>query len=504
VVKKLVNKMFKDKQISKDMQQYLIPRYPRPGRLKGNPKIHKSGAPMRTIVNGMNTPTEKLAEVAEHELNEFVITSPSYIKDTTDFLQKLSDIPQPLPDDTIMFCFDVCKLYPSVPKNEGLKACKKGLESRTSPLIATDGVLAMIQTVLDNNNFQFLDKCYIQTEGVAIGSRLGKSFACSYMREWDERLGEFEEQPLFYKRFIDDGFGLWTKGEESLKLFAAHANSIHENINIELRYSCHQIEFLDTLVRIENGLLTTDLYSKPTDKHLYLTKSSNHPPHTKKSLPYGLGIRLRRICKTEGDYQKRRRELKMQLRKRGYSGKDIEQQLRKVDGKDRDDLLKYKNKTDKKERVPLVLTYSKNLPNVSNILHKHIDLLKKSHRMCKVFTEEPMAAYRRDKNLEDVLVHSKLRRDVSRPERKCVDKCRTCDVLGEAPGCRHRDVVYGIRCMKCDRIVYVGETGRELGERIDEHLRDIRLFYRDKPVASHFNTNGHIEADVRVEISFRC
>ena len=111
-VKKLVNRMYREGAISKDMQQYLIPRYPRAGELKGNPKLHKQGAPMRTIVNGINTATERLAEVAEHELNEFVKSSPSYIQDTTDFLTKLSDVQQPLPEGTILFCFDVKKLYP--------------------------------------------------------------------------------------------------------------------------------------------------------------------------------------------------------------------------------------------------------------------------------------------------------------------------------------------------------------------------------------------------------
>jgi hypothetical protein len=36
--------------------------------------------------------------------------------------------------------------------------------------------------------------------------------------------------------------------------------------------------------------------------------------------------------------------------------------------------------------------------------------------------------------------------------------------------------------------------------RIYEHLRDTRLFYRDKLVAYHFNTNCHSAADVRVDI----
>ena len=63
------------------------------------------------------------------------------------------------------------------------------------------------------------------------------------------------------------------------------------------KYSYAQIEFLDTLVRLKDGRLEPDLHSKPTDKHLYLQSKSNHPPHTKKVVPYGLGIRMRLIIK---------------------------------------------------------------------------------------------------------------------------------------------------------------------------------------------------------------
>jgi hypothetical protein len=35
----------------------------------------------------------------------------------------------------------------------------------------------------------------------------------------------------------------------------------------------------------------TDLYTKPTDKHLYLHINSSHPESTKKSIPYGLALR---------------------------------------------------------------------------------------------------------------------------------------------------------------------------------------------------------------------
>ena len=51
---------------------------------------------------------------------------------------------------------------------------------------------------------------------------------------------------------------------------AKYANSIHENINTEMKWSKEKIEFLDTLVKIENGRIITDLYRKPTDMHLYI------------------------------------------------------------------------------------------------------------------------------------------------------------------------------------------------------------------------------------------
>ena len=136
-VKKLVNKMYKDGAIPQDMKQFLIQRYPKAGCLKGNPKLHKNNAPMRTIVNGMNTATGNIAELAEYEINEYVITSPSYTRDTTDFINTLKEIEEPLPEGIIMFCFDVCKLYPSVPKQEGLEACREGLNSRSKYIVST-------------------------------------------------------------------------------------------------------------------------------------------------------------------------------------------------------------------------------------------------------------------------------------------------------------------------------------------------------------------------------
>jgi hypothetical protein len=514
-VRNVANEMYKSGLINKELKNYLIPKYSKNGKLKGNPKVHKNGHPMRTIVNGKGTPTENMAGIAEKELEEYVTNTPSYIQDTTDFLNKIENYQKKLDKNTILFCFDVVKLYPSIPKDDGLKESRKALETRKYKKHSTESVMKMIETVLENNLFEFNGKEYCQRNGVAIGSKLGKNFACTFMRHWDEELGKHEKQPSFYKRFIDDGFGIWEHGAEELIKFQQYANSIHNKIKVELRWDYNKIEFLDTMViKDRDGSLYTDLYSKPTDKHQYLQFKSSHPNNMKKSLPYGLGIRIRRICSKENDYKRRRQELKMQLRKRGYSGKFIESQLTKVDRLDRRDLLKYRQKQNKQDtRVPLVVTFKQQLPNISEIVRKHMKTLYKSEKMQRVFSSPPIVSYRRDTNIGDILVHGKLNkiaRERGEIQRLCCKTvCKGCQGLQKGAitystqpqnqKCQLTNVIYGLTCSDCEKIVYVGETGRAVAERYKEHEADIRL-KRDKAVPNHFNQKGHSGDSVGVVV----
>jgi hypothetical protein len=519
-VNKIAKELCRKGHIDSDLKKYLVPKYSRSGKLKGNPKLHKPGNPYRHIVSGVGTATERMAEVAEKELEQFVVESESYVKDTTDFLRKIRDMRDPVPQDAILFCFDVTKLYPSIPKVEGLTACKEALDARHQPDIPTEQVLEMIETVLENNNFSFCGKDYIQIDGVAIGSKLGKNYACAYMRKWDQQLVADVPDLLFYKRFIDDGFGVWTGSVHDLLQFQQKANSIHGNIQVELRWSITDIEFLDMSVRKDGGKLKTDLYVKPTDKHVYVAADSCHPNHVKKAIPYGLGVRLKRICDETSDYERHRKELHVQLKSRGYKSGFIERQLKRVDALDRTDLLNRKKPAKVNTgRVPLVVTYSKTIPNVHNIINKNMRVLHRSERMRNVFQKPPLVAYRRDRNLGDMLVHGKLNRIQKRYDHgfDCGENCRVCDVLTTQTSvkstdsrnsyvlntqefkCKTRNVVYMIYCGHCDKPVYVGETERTLGERLKEHLADVRL-RRDTPVSTHFARTGHGVDDFKAAV----
>ena len=107
------------------------------------------------------------------------------------------------------------------------------------------------------------------------------------------------------------------------------ANSLHPRIKTELRFSSQQIEFLDVNIKIKDGFIPTDLFSKDTDKHLYLHVTSSHPNLVKIAIPYRLGIRAKRICSEDEDDSVRRTEIKTHLRKRGCTNDMVEKQLQK-------------------------------------------------------------------------------------------------------------------------------------------------------------------------------
>jgi len=64
------------------------------------------------------------------------------------------------------------------------------------------------------------------------------------------------------------------------------------------------------------------------------------------------------------------------------------------------------------ERVPLVLTFSKHLPDIRSIIQRNLPELHRSGAMKEVFEEVPIVAFRRGRNLGDTLVHGKTNRIV--------------------------------------------------------------------------------------------
>ena len=205
----------------------------------------------------------------------------------------------------------------------------------------------MLTLVLKNNNFTFDGKHYLQINGTATGTKMAPSYANIFMWNLEERLLLSSlKQPLSWFRFIDDVDMKWTHGDKELDEFLEHANSIHPSIKFTHEVSKIKMSFLDTTTTVKEGNMTTDLYSKHTEKHQYLSPSSCHPKHCFKSIPFShlQAIRVKRICSTVETTKQRLGDLRHHLKRRGYNDKVIESGFSKASEINRNDLLEYKGK----------------------------------------------------------------------------------------------------------------------------------------------------------------
>ncbi|OCT93051.1 hypothetical protein XELAEV_18016118mg [Xenopus laevis] len=95
----------------------------RPGMIPTNveQKIHKDlqKPPGRPTVAGMSSIFKPLATLLDSVLNAIVVCTKSYVRDTTDFINKLGTIAE-VPNDAILCTMDVSSLYTSIPHGHGI------------------------------------------------------------------------------------------------------------------------------------------------------------------------------------------------------------------------------------------------------------------------------------------------------------------------------------------------------------------------------------------------
>ena len=67
---------------------------------------------------------------------------------------------------------------------------------------------------------------------------------------------------------------------------------MHPSIKVDLRYSEEKMDFLDVTTYFKDGKIETDLFCKPSDKHLYLHVKSDHPETVKRAIEINAGIAI--------------------------------------------------------------------------------------------------------------------------------------------------------------------------------------------------------------------
>ena len=509
------------------MAEKLKPNNSKTPKLYLLPKIHKNNNPGRPVVSSVGCATEKISSFVDHNLQPLNRDLPSYVQDSTSFIKKIESLPEDK-RERFLVTMDVRSLYTNIPNEEGIDAVKDFLRKRSRPGDNNlSKVLAIfLRLILTLNNFIFHDQNFIQINGCSMGTKCAPPYASLFMG-WFEALHIYpriNQHISMYVRYIDDIFFIWHGSERELKEFLEVINTVHPTIKFDHKYSRTSIEFLDTIVRLTNGKLTTTLYTKPTDRRAYLHSGSYHPDSTKKAIAFSQASRLRRICTDSTDFNEHANNLRRDLSNRGYNEDHVTEAISRAASLNRSDLMSYKEKT-RTSRIPLIVTYNRTLPNLKEIISSTWNHLQINPTTADKFQERPIVCYKRNPNLRDLIGQTRISRNrVVRKAEPKRGRCSPCRGRADCQCCNHiintefftsrkgkrfemrhrtscksKNAIYLGMCLKCNQQQYVGKVEKQkMNKRVNKHRNDVK-----RPDAitidKHFNDPEHdFNRDFRV------
>ena len=146
------------------------------------------------------------------------------------------------------------------------------------------------------------------TYGTAQGPHMSCSYADLVLEFYDSKALAFDLSPTTWKRFQDDVLVVWTHGPASVSLFLEYLSKIDKTGKIQFTMQAagdDGLEFLDLKLKMVNGKISVDVFSKPTNSFTYVLPSTCYPNRNIKNVPKAIALRLRRICDSDEKYDER-------------------------------------------------------------------------------------------------------------------------------------------------------------------------------------------------------
>lgn len=176
-----------------------------PGMLYGLPKVHKPNIPLRPIISSIGTFNYNTAKFLVPIISPLT-TNQYTIENSTAFANEITslDLEQP----STMAGFDVESLFTNMPLLETTEIIVDNIQ--TTHLnkfgLTKDSFKKLLNIAAHHSVFSYNDDLYMQTDGVAMGSPLGPSYAnaflCHHEINWLKQCPP-EFRPVYYRRYID-------------------------------------------------------------------------------------------------------------------------------------------------------------------------------------------------------------------------------------------------------------------------------------------------------------
>ena len=494
-------------------------------------KIHKMSTdeirnktipPMRLVSAAHNGPLYRLEKWMSPHLTSLSQTylSNEYLKDTSHLTSNIDDVNQNLKSQTNMselylFTLDVVQLYPSI----NPELCKTAIQHAFDTCLDQHDVSKLAMTkfldmILDLPYIHYKGMDYKSVSGIPTGGCTSRQEADIFMH-WIlyqhafPNLQDSAESVIYWKRYIDEIFGIWKGTREQFNIFMQRLNGITKGFGITFdgEQFGSSVSFLDvTLFFDDNNLIQHRLYTKPTDSRRYLNTSSFHDPAVFKSVPLSQLLRVMNrnlvLDLRANDIEK----LKTDLQRSGYKASQLETATSNAENRFNEDKHQ-RGDTDQRDPIILSTLYFKNSNELRNLLHQLTDDIRIVTGNSEI---NPILENIRGKNLKE-LVSGKNKfqnpPNANAPlslNQKCnTPGCKTCCLMKDAMtpaktanyshklpsglNCKSNNIIYFAQCSQCMNVEgsYVGQTQQPFHKRVNNHRHMFHKAPDKSPLAYH-------------------
>jgi hypothetical protein len=259
--------------------------------------------------------------------------------------------------------------------------------------------------VCNNSYVKYGKSIYHQKSGIAMGTNAAVNLANLYMAEViDPYLCSRPNHLLYYKRYIDDLFILWTGSLEEWDRVATNVNRINPKIKINFTEpSSQSCVFLDLSITWDpfKKKFNTSIYQKELNRYMYISPTSCHVPHVFRGFVYGELTRYSRLSSDVYSYQHMKILFFHRLVSRGYSRRFLTPIFRQHTWSNRFIIPE----RDQRQLLPFVIPFSRraNLTQLESLFHSWRHAFDDYLDYSKV-----TLVYSRNANIGDLLTSSAL------------------------------------------------------------------------------------------------
>lgn len=246
-------------------------------------KYHKDKDPDgdykgRPVASNVNAPSERIAKKLSKIFNSLTPPEGKSVLNGIDFASKVNGLT--ISRNEEIGSYDVTSLYPSIPIPYSMNLLKKWLIKNEVKSDLVEAYVDLSRVCMKQNIFQFRNSYYSQTKGTSIGNSLSSFIAELFMCDFETNMSKHPDFPRVYYRYVDDIFVIQNRRKFDLvrSAFEKHLDKIEVGavkFTIE-RQVDNKLPFLNTLVEIVNGVLTIDVYRKPSSTQRLITCDSHH------------------------------------------------------------------------------------------------------------------------------------------------------------------------------------------------------------------------------------